>query len=105
MACRTADGRQRTRRKVTLNLLAHRRDSAQSGNPCPPSLSTRAGAEALDVFHAGFCFGFGFKLHVTKFFGVKDLATIQALDKFSVFVPGDDAYPGMSADGCHCSWC
>jgi len=35
-----------------------------------------------------------FNLHIAKLFGVKDLATIQALDKFRVFVPGNDSYSG-----------
>ena len=47
------------------------------------------------------CFSGFFNLHIAKLFGVKDLATIQALDKLAVFVPGNDSYPGMLADGCH----
>ena len=39
-----------------------------------------------------------------KLFGIKDFATLQALDKFSVFVPGNDSYLGMFADGGHLSW-
>jgi hypothetical protein len=39
------------------------------------------------------CFGGFFNLHVAELLGVKDLATIQALDKLAVFVPGDDSYP------------
>lgn len=46
-------------------------------------------------------FGGLFDLHVAEFFRVKDLATLQALDVLSVFVPGDDSYLGMSAGGCH----
>ena len=42
-----------------------------------------------------------FDLHVAELFGVEDLATLQALDKFGVFVPGNDTYPGVLADGCH----
>ena len=38
------------------------------------------------------CFSGFFDLHVAEFFGVKDLATLQAFDKFGVFVPGDDSY-------------
>ena len=45
-----------------------------------------------------------FNLHVTELFGVKDLATLQALDKLGVFVPGNDTYPGVLADGCHRFW-
>jgi hypothetical protein len=46
-------------------------------------------------------FGGFLDLHVAKFLGVKDVATLQALDKFGVFVPGNDTYPGVLADGCH----
>jgi hypothetical protein len=46
-------------------------------------------------------FGRFFNLHVVKLFGVKDFATLQALDIFGVLVPGDDSYPGMFAGGCH----
>jgi hypothetical protein len=64
--------------------------------PEPGSL----GAELQFVL--GFlCFDGFFNLHVTEFFGVKDLATLQALDKFGVFVPGNDSYPGVFADGGH----
>ena len=42
-----------------------------------------------------------FNLHIAKLFGVEDLATLQALDKFGVFVPGNDSYLRMSAGGCH----
>jgi hypothetical protein len=45
-----------------------------------------------------------FNLHVAEFLGVKDLATLQALDKLCVFVPGNDSYPGMLAGGCHRLW-
>jgi hypothetical protein len=53
-----------------------------------------------------FVFGFlrfsgFFKLHVTKFVGVKDLATLQALDKLGVFVPGNDSNFRVFADGGH----
>jgi hypothetical protein len=56
---------------------------------------------ASGVFQAGFRFGGFFNLHVAKLFGVKDFATIQALDEFAVFVPGNDAYPGVFTGGCH----
>jgi hypothetical protein len=46
-------------------------------------------------------FGGFFNLHVAELLGVKDLATLQALDKFCVFVPGNDTYPGVLAGGCH----
>ena len=45
-----------------------------------------------------------FNLHVTKLFGVKDLATFLAFDKLCVFMPGDDSDPGVFAGGCHLSW-
>src|ERR1700677_622838 len=42
-----------------------------------------------------------FNRHVVKLFGVKDFATLQALDKLRVFVSGNDSYPGVFAGGCH----
>jgi hypothetical protein len=45
-----------------------------------------------------------FKLHIPKFFGVKNFATLQALDKLGVFVPGDNTYLRVFADGCHLSF-
>lgn len=42
-----------------------------------------------------------FDLHVSEFLRVENLATLQALDKFRVFLPGDDSYFGMSAGGRH----
>ncbi len=39
--------------------------------------------------------------HVVKLFGVKDFATLQAFDKLSVLMPGDDSYPGVFAGCCH----
>lgn len=47
--------------------------------------------------------GFGgvFNLHIVEFFGIKDLATLQTLNKLSVFVPRDDSNLGMSAGGSH----
>jgi hypothetical protein len=70
-----------------------------------PIWRDRGWRAASGVFQAGFCFGGLFNLHVTKLFGVKDLATILALDIFSVIVPGNDAYSGVFAGGCHWSWC
>ena len=65
-----------------------------------PQVRLRSGLIVLETV-----FGFGgfFDLHVAELLGVKDLATLQALDKFRVFVPGDDSYLGVFADGCHCS--
>jgi len=58
--------------------------------------------EPVLEFVLGFLwFGGFFNLHVTELFGVKDLATLQALDKLGVFVPGNDSYPGVFADGGH----
>ena len=57
---------------------------------------------AVSVFVQGVLWFSGFfDLHVPKLLGVKDFATLQALDKFGVFVPGNDTYPGVLADGCH----
>lgn len=47
--------------------------------------------------------GFGgfFDRHIMELFGIKDFATFQALDEFTVFVSGDDSYPGVFAGGRH----
>ncbi len=42
-----------------------------------------------------------FNLHIAKLFGIEDFATLQALDKLGVFVPGNDPDLRMSAGGCH----
>jgi hypothetical protein len=42
-----------------------------------------------------------FDFHVAELVGVKNFATLLALDEFSVFVPGNDAYLGVFAEGCH----
>jgi hypothetical protein len=42
-----------------------------------------------------------FNGHVMKLFGVKDFATLQALDELSVFVPGDNSHSGVFAGACH----
>jgi hypothetical protein len=55
----------------------------------------------LLFFDLSLWFGGLLDLHIAELFGVKDLATLQALDKLSVFEPGNDTYPGMLADGCH----
>src|ERR1019366_875983 len=54
----------------------------------------------------GFCFfsldGF-LNLHIAKLFGVKDFATFQALNIFSIFVPGHNTHSWVFADGGHFS--
>jgi len=50
------------------------------------------------------CGGF-LDLHIAKFFGIEDLATLQALDILCVVVPGNDPDLGMFAGGCHRSMC
>jgi hypothetical protein len=45
-----------------------------------------------------------FNLHIAKFFGIEDLATLQALDILSVVVPGNDPDLWVSAGGCHRSF-
>jgi hypothetical protein len=51
----------------------------------------------LEIFRTS---GF-FNLHIAKLFGIEDFATLQALDKLGVFVPGNDPDSGMFAGGCH----
>ena len=60
------------------------------------------GADSLFVVRDVLRFDGVFHLHVTKFLGVKDLATLQALDELNVVVPGNNSHLGMLADGCHC---
>jgi hypothetical protein len=55
----------------------------------------------LEVVRGFLGFSGFFNLHIAELFGVKDLATFQALDVFGVFVPGDDTNPGVFADGGH----
>ncbi|WP_420238455.1 hypothetical protein ACOBR2_02300 [Telmatobacter bradus] len=43
----------------------------------------------------GFCRVFNF--HIAKFFGIKDFATLQAFDKLTVSVPGNDSNLRVSA--------
>ncbi len=65
-------------------------------------LPDQAGVEAVLYFVLRFlCFDGFFNLHISELFGVKDLATFQALDKFGVFEPGNDSYPWVFADGGH----
>ena len=42
-----------------------------------------------------------FNFHVAKLFRVKYFATLQAFDKLAVFVPGDDTYLRVFAEGWH----
>ena len=49
-------------------------------------------------------FGSFFNFHVAKLFGVKNLATLQALDKLRVLVTGNNAYFRMFAGGRHRPW-
>jgi hypothetical protein len=67
--------------------------------PCANRRSLASG-----VLLAGFFFDGLFNLHIAKFIGVKDIATLQAFDILGVVMPGNDAYLGVFADGCHRSW-
>ncbi|HWG21017.1 MAG TPA: hypothetical protein VG225_10860 [Terracidiphilus sp.] len=42
-----------------------------------------------------------FNLHIAKFFGIKDFATLQAFNELDVVMPGDDAHSRVFADGGH----
>lgn len=55
----------------------------------------------LSVVGDVLCFSGFFNLHVSEFLSVKNFATLQALDIFSIFMPGDDSYFGMFTGGCH----
>lgn len=52
-----------------------------------------------DVFSLGGVLDF----HIAELFRFKNLATLQALDEFLIFVPGDDSNLRMSAGGGHLS--
>ncbi len=59
------------------------------------------GTQVSGVRFGLFRFGGFFDFHITKLFGIKDFATLQAFDKFNVFVPGDNAHSRVFADGRH----
>jgi len=58
----------------------------------------------LEVVRGALCLSGFFNLHVAELFGVEDIATLQAFDILGVFMPGNDTYPRVLADGCHCLW-
>jgi hypothetical protein len=53
------------------------------------------------VIWDGFLVSDLFNRHVLKLVGVKNFATLHALDVLGVVVPGDNSYPGMFAGGRH----
>jgi len=59
------------------------------------------GEQALGVIGKLFGASSIFNFHIAKFFRVEDLATLQALDKLCVVVPGDNPDLGVPAGGCH----
>ncbi|MFZ0306440.1 MAG: hypothetical protein WAL75_27385 [Terracidiphilus sp.] len=59
------------------------------------------GKNALRVVGDVFSLDGVFDFHVAKLFGIKNFATIQALDEFTVFVAGYDTNPGVFAGGSH----
>ena len=63
--------------------------------------SGKADCGVLLVVWDGFLVGGFLNRHVLKLFGVKDFATLHALDVLGVVVPGDNSYPGMFAGGRH----
>ena len=65
-----------------------------------PKVDSRLNA-GLDFVLNVLCFGGFFNLHVTELFGVKNFATLQALDILGVFVPGNDSYPWVLAEVSH----
>jgi hypothetical protein len=71
------------------------------GNPADETEAAIAWYRGSDVSFVFLWIDGFFNLHVAEFVGVEDLATLQALDKLAVFVPGDDAYLGVFADACH----
>ena len=81
-----------------------RRGNSQAANGYRCKVRNARQRARLCVVGDVLCFSGFFNLHVAELFGVKDLATLQAFDIFGVFVPGDDSYLGMFADGCHRSY-
>ena len=67
----------------------------------PARSNASSGKSVLGVVGNVFCFGGIFNLHIAELLGVKNLATLQTLDKFRVFVPGDDSHFGVSAGAKH----
>ena len=57
---------------------------------------------ALLLFFRIFLLDRFFDCHIVKLFGIKYIPTFKALDKFGVFVPGDNSNPGVFAGGNHC---
>jgi hypothetical protein len=66
-----------------------------------PVLNKVRSRETLSVVGDVLCFSGVFDLHISEFLSVKNLATLQAFDKFRVFLPRDDSHFGMSTGGCH----
>ena len=81
--------------------IAARRVGAQTPNGSGTNKADSQGS--LRVVGGVLRFDVFFNLHIAKLFGVKDFATLQALDILGVIVPGDDSYPGVFTNGCHLS--
>ena len=79
-----------------------RRGSGIYSGRAAHGMDSELGEEAwLSIFRTRlFRFDGFFNLHVVELLGVKDFATFQALNKFGVFVPGDDTYSRVFADRC-----
>src|SRR5580698_8076091 len=78
--------------------------SCRGGSALQPTEAPAPGRAVVEVsilVQGVLWFGGFLNLHVAELLGVKDFATLQALDKLSVFVPGNDTYPGVLADGGH----
>jgi len=71
--------------------------------PSPPTIAPNncPCCAGLFVVQSFLRFSGFFNLHIAELLGVKDLATLHALDILGVFVPGNDTYLGVLADGCH----
>jgi hypothetical protein len=90
--------RDRARNNPLTSVLLER------GGPILSWPAARAISGLLVVRDRFFLVGGFLNHHVVKFIGVKDFATFQAFDIFSVVVPGNNSYPRVFAGGNHRSF-
>jgi len=107
MDCVAPQRKRRSKRKQ--RKIGRFRISRRQGAPLPGLNVSPAPAPVLDLV-ADLCSGAVFRtlsycgvfdLHIAKFFGIENFATLEALDEFFVFVPGNYAYSGVFTGACH----
>ncbi|SPE18325.1 hypothetical protein SBA5_150059 [Candidatus Sulfotelmatomonas gaucii] len=77
------------------------RAAAARRQPTAPQQNSESREAILGIVREIFRSSRVFNLHIAKLFGIEDLATLQALNKLAVIVPGNDPDLGVSAGGCH----